>query len=48
MKIYDPEVEPSAAEWLSTDEAERIRLVKSWHQRRGIWVPRMTLHVDGP
>jgi hypothetical protein len=45
MEIYDPEVGPSADEWLSTDEAERITLVKSWHHRRGIRVPRMTLHA---
>jgi predicted RNase H-like nuclease len=37
MGIYDPEVEPSAA--------ERIALVTSWHRRRAIRVPQMTLHA---
>jgi hypothetical protein len=45
MGIYDPEVEPSAAEWLSTDEAERLALVTSWHRRRRIRVPQLTLHA---
>ena len=45
MKTYDPEVEPSAVKWLAIDEAERIALVESYHRRRRIRVPRLTLHA---
>jgi hypothetical protein len=45
MKIYDPEVEPSAAEWLATGEAERITLVESYHRRRRIRLPQLTIHA---
>jgi hypothetical protein len=45
MKIYDPEVGPSAAEWLAVDEAERIALAESYHRRRRIRVPQLTLHA---
>lgn len=45
MQTYDPEVEPLAADWLAIDEAERIALVESYHRRRRIRVPRLTLHA---
>jgi hypothetical protein len=45
MKIYDPEIGPSSAEWLAIDEAERIVLVESYHRRRHIRVPQLTLHA---
>jgi len=45
METYDPDVEPSATEWLETDEAERIALVESYHRRRRIQVPQLTLHA---
>jgi hypothetical protein len=45
MKIYDPEAAPLAAEWLVLDESERIALVESYHRRRRIRVPRLTLHA---
>jgi hypothetical protein len=45
MKTYDPEVEPSAAEWLAIGEAERITLVESYHRRRRIRLPQLTIHA---
>jgi hypothetical protein len=45
MKTYDPEARTSAAEWLAIDEAERIALVESYHRRRRIRVPQLTLHA---
>ena len=33
MKLYDPLEAPNPEEWLSLDEAERIRLVKDYHSR---------------
>ncbi len=44
MNSYDPEMEPRAADWLAIDEAERIALVESYHRRRRIRVPQLTLH----
>ena len=45
MNTYDPEVGASAAEWLAIDETERIALVESYHRRRRIRVPQLTLHA---
>jgi hypothetical protein len=45
MQTYDPEAGPSAAEWLAVGEAERIALVESFHRRRRIRLPRLTLHA---
>jgi len=45
MQTYDPDLGPSTAEWLATDEAERIALVESYHRRRRIRVPPLTLHA---
>jgi hypothetical protein len=45
MQTYDPEEGPSATEWLAIDEAERIARVESYHRRRRIRVPRLTLHA---
>jgi hypothetical protein len=45
MKTYDPDVGPSGAEWLAIDEAERITLVESYHRRRRIRLPRLTVHA---
>lgn len=45
MKTYDPDAGPAATEWLAIDEAERIGLVESYHRRRRIEVPQLTLHA---
>jgi hypothetical protein len=45
METYDPDVEPSATDWLETDEAERIALVESYHRRHRTQVPQLTLHA---
>ena len=45
MQTYDPEEEPSAADWLAVNEAERIAGVESYHRRRRIRVPQLTLHA---
>jgi hypothetical protein len=45
MQAYDAEEGPAAGEWLAIDESERIALVESYHRRRRIKVPRLTLHA---
>ena len=45
MKTYEPEIAPSAAEWLAIDEAERISLVESYHRRYRTQLPQLTLHA---
>lgn len=45
MQTYEPDVGPSAAEWLAIDEAARIALVESYHRRRRIRAPQLTLHA---
>jgi hypothetical protein len=42
---YDPEKAPPAAEWLDTDEGERILLVRQHHHRAGIKVPGLRAHA---
>jgi len=45
MKSYDPDKSVVAAEWLQTDEGERIELVSSYHRRRRIRLPNAQLHT---
>jgi hypothetical protein len=42
---YDPEAPLSAAEWLETDEGERIELVAAYHRRKKIRMPNARLHA---
>ena len=39
---YDPDVAPSASEWLALDEGERILLIEQSHETN---VPNLQLHV---
>jgi hypothetical protein len=32
MKSYTPSIQPSAQEWLATEEIDRIRLVREYHE----------------
>jgi len=43
-KAYDPD-NPTAADWLELDEAERIELVSSYHRRKKIRLPNAQLHA---
>ena len=43
--IYKPDVPPNSSDWLSLDEAERILLVKSHHNRIRAKLPNVTLHA---
>src|SRR5712691_4725530 len=45
MAWYDPETSPPSAEWLETDEGERIELVSSYHRRKKIQLPNAQLHA---
>lgn len=45
MKRYDPAKAPDPTEWLSLDEAERIRLVRDYHRRARIRAPNARLHA---
>ena len=45
MKTSDPDVSPPPADWLHTDEGERIALVDSYHRRRKIRLPNAQLHA---
>jgi hypothetical protein len=43
-KAYDPD-NPTTADWLELDEAERIELVSSYHRRKKIRLPNAQLHA---
>ena len=45
MDSYDPDASRDAADWLQTDEGERIELVSSFHRRRKIDLPNAQLHA---
>ena len=45
MDSYDPETSPSSADWLRTDEGERIDLALSYHRRKKIRLPNPRLHA---
>lgn len=45
MNTYDPDTSPNAADWLRTDEGERIELVSSYHRRKKIRLPNDQLHA---
>jgi hypothetical protein len=44
VKSYDPD-NPTTANWLELDEAERIDLVSSYHRRKKIRLPNAQLHA---
>jgi hypothetical protein len=45
MDSYDPDVSPTAADWLKTGEGERIERVASYHRRKQIKLPNSQLHA---
>jgi hypothetical protein len=45
MDWYDPEISRPSADWLQTDEGERIELVSSYHRRKKIHLPNAQLHA---
>jgi hypothetical protein len=45
MDTYDPDASWDAADWLQTDEGERIELVSSFHRRKKIQLPNAQLHA---
>jgi hypothetical protein len=45
MDSYDPDASWDPADWLQTDEGERIELVSSFHRRRKIHLPNAQLHA---
>ena len=45
LKKYDPDVGIRAPEWLATDEAERIELVRAYHRRARVRLPNERLHA---
>jgi hypothetical protein len=45
MTSYDPDIPPTAGDWLRTDEGERIGLVSSYHRRQQITLPNRQLHA---
>jgi hypothetical protein len=45
MDSYDPDASRDSAEWLGTDEGERIELVSSYHQRQHVRLPNAQLHA---
>ena len=45
MNSYDPDRSRAAADWLQTDEGERIELVSSYHRRKKIHLPNAQLHA---
>jgi hypothetical protein len=45
VEHYDPSQAPSAAEWLSLDEAERIYLVERDHHDEAVGLQNPRLHA---
>ena len=45
MDSYNPDLSPTPADWLQTDEGERIGLVSSYHRRKKIKLPNPRLHA---
>jgi len=45
MDSYDPDASRDSAEWLGTDEGERIELVSSYHRRHHVRLPNAQLHA---
>lgn len=45
MERYDPFNPPGAAEWLGTDEGERIELVRHYHRQAKAGLPNARLHA---
>ena len=45
MNSYDPDRSSPPADWLGTDEGERLELVASYHRRNKIRLPNAQLHA---
>lgn len=45
MRSYDPDVSPVPADWLRTDEGDRVELVVTYHRRQRIELPDPQLHA---
>jgi hypothetical protein len=45
MPSYNPDIAPSAADWLALSEDERMELVSSHHRRLKIKLPNTELHA---
>ena len=45
MDSYDPDTSLGPADWLETDEGDRIELVSSYHRRKKIRLPNAQLHA---
>jgi hypothetical protein len=45
MNSYDPDRSSPRADWLGTDEGERLELVASYHRRNKIRLPNAQLHA---
>ncbi len=45
MKPYNPDKSPDPADWLDTDESERIDLVSSYHRRARVRLPNLRVHA---
>ena len=45
MDSYDPDTPRRSADWLQTDEGERIELVSSYHRREKVHLPNAQLHA---
>jgi hypothetical protein len=44
MHEYDPDVSPTADEWLQLDETERLELVRACHRLMDVPLPNAELH----
>jgi hypothetical protein len=45
MDSYDPDTSGSPADWLETDEGDRIEIVSSYHRCKKIRLPNAQLHA---
>jgi len=45
VPTYDPSKTPNAEEWLALEESERLDLVRDYHRRKKIRIPRPDAHA---
>ena len=45
VNSYDPDRAPASADWLATDEGERIEQVSAYHRRQRTKLPNAQLHA---
>jgi hypothetical protein len=45
MDLYDPNIHPSASDWLELDEGEQAEAVSAYHRQESTQVPNLQMHA---